>query len=143
MISPYIFQVHYYETDKMGIVHHSNYIRWMEDARVNALHDANLDFAQMEEMGILSPVLSVSCEYKIPYVFGDTVIIYTSLTKFNGVKYEVSYKMTDESGRVHSLGTSSHCFTDINMKPMRIKNKYPEIYNGYLALAENSSLDGQ
>lgn len=138
MISPYIFKVHYYETDKMGIVHHSNYIRWMENARVNVLYDVNLNFSDMEKRGILSPVLSVSCEYKLPYFFEDTVIMNTYLTSFNGVKYEVNYKFTDESGNIHALGKSAHCFTDSNMKPIRLKNTYPDIYESYLTLLESS-----
>lgn len=53
--------VQYYETDKMGITHHSNYIRWMEEARVSFFAEYGWDYKTLEESGIASPVISVSC----------------------------------------------------------------------------------
>ncbi len=134
IITPYKFRARYYETDKMGIVHHSNYIRWFEEARVHALDDAGISFTEIEAMGILSPVLSCSCVYKIPFKFDDTVIINSELTFFNGMRYEVSYTVTDEEGTVHATGTTTHCFLDLNMRPIRLQKKYPEIYDLYLKL---------
>ena len=55
-----------YETDKMGVVHHSNYIRWMEEGRTAFLEDIGLPYQVMEEAGILSPVTGVAVEYKRP-----------------------------------------------------------------------------
>ena len=55
---------HYYETDQMGIIHHSNYIRWFEEARIQLLENYNLDYKTLEQLGILIPVLQVSCQYK-------------------------------------------------------------------------------
>lgn len=48
----------------MGITHHSNYIRWMEEARVAFLKEIGWDYAKLEEMGIISPVIDVQCQYK-------------------------------------------------------------------------------
>ena len=56
----------YYETDQMGIVHHSNYIRWFEEARIELMNYVGLPYRQMEENGILIPVLGVTCNYKHP-----------------------------------------------------------------------------
>ena len=55
----YVHTVQYYETDKMGITHHSNYIRWMEEARVDFLSQIGWEFAKLEAMGIVSPVLEL------------------------------------------------------------------------------------
>ena len=65
-------KVAYYETDQMGIVHHSNYIRWMEEARLALLEAQSLSYAEMEQNGLLIPVLSVSCNYKLPFRYGET-----------------------------------------------------------------------
>lgn len=62
-IRPYEHHAKYYETDQMGIIHHSNYIKWMEEARMDLMEQIGLSYKQMEEMEIISPVLSVSCEY--------------------------------------------------------------------------------
>ena len=61
-MSLYQHEVQYYETDRMGITHHSNYIRWMEEARVTFLKEIGWDYAKLEEMGIISPVIDVQCQ---------------------------------------------------------------------------------
>ena len=60
-IKPYIHHAKYYETDQMRIVHHSNYIRWMEEARMDAMSQFGISYRDMEENGVISPVVSVSC----------------------------------------------------------------------------------
>lgn len=135
----YTFRVKYYETDKMGIVHHSNYIRYMEDARVHALHELGTGFSEIEARGLLSPVLSVSCEYKLPFFFDDEVFVYTKLLSLSGARYEVSYEMKDKDGVLHAVGRSSHCFTDKEMKPVRLKKCYPDIYELYSKFLEDST----
>lgn len=74
-MSKYIHKVHYYETDKMGITHHSNYIRFMEEARTNYLNEIGYPMTRLEAEGILSPVVSVSCEYKHPSTYADEIEI--------------------------------------------------------------------
>ena len=59
----YKHKVQYYETDKMGITHHSNYIRWMEEARVNWLEKIGWSFEKLENLGMLSPVVEIKCKY--------------------------------------------------------------------------------
>ncbi len=73
---PYQHKVQYYETDGMGIVHHSNYIRWFEEARVDFLAQIGMPFEQVEARGIVSPVLRVSCEYKTMARFGETYLMH-------------------------------------------------------------------
>ncbi|MBP1554347.1 MAG: acyl-CoA thioesterase, partial [Oscillospiraceae bacterium] len=71
----YTHKVHYYETDKMGITHHSNYIRWMEEARIDFLGKIGCGYDKIEAMGIISPVTAVDCRYKSTTTFGDVVTI--------------------------------------------------------------------
>ena len=59
----YKHKVCYYETDKMGITHHSNYIRWMEEARVDFLEKIGFGYDKLEEMGIMSPVIGIECDH--------------------------------------------------------------------------------
>ena len=68
----YTHKVHYYETDRMAIVHHSNYIRWFEEARLHQLEQWGMDYSSMEEQGILIPVVDVSCKYHHSVRYGDT-----------------------------------------------------------------------
>ena len=125
MIS-YEHQAQYYETDQMGIIHHSNYIRWMESARIWWMTQLGVDYGNMEKEGIVSPVLEVFCQYKSMVRFGDTVLITPRIEKYNGIKLELSYKITDKvSGEVKTIGMSKHCFLDRNGKHVSLKKAYP------------------
>lgn len=122
----------YYETDRMNVIHHSNYIRWFEEARIYFMDKAGYPYARMEKEGIMMPVLSAECKYKNSVKFGDTVVIKTVITEFNGFKMTIQYLVTNaDTGELCARGETSHCFTDMEMKPVRIKKKYPELYDLY------------
>ena len=114
-IKPYVHHAQYYETDQMAIIHHSNYIRWMEEAR--------LDF-----MGIIIPVLSVSCQYRSMVRFDDCMTIGVKVVRYSGVKMDLEYAFTNtKTGELTTTGTSSHCFLNREYRPMSLKKDYPEI----------------
>lgn len=128
-IYPYERKVYYYETDKMGIVHHSNYIRILEESRVSFLEQAGMPFEDIEAMGILMPVLSVECQYIRPLVFDEPFAVYPYISHFSGAKLELTYRVISrKTGKLCAEGKSSHCFTDYDLKPLRTKVKYPKIY---------------
>lgn len=134
---PYLHEVQYYETDGMRIVHHSNYIRWFEEARLAALKKDGMDYDRMEEEGIIIPVLSASCEYKMAVHYGETVKIYSEIDSFNGLRFGVRYQIYDMEEKVlHATGTTTHCFLDRNMKPMNVKRHAPEVYQYFQAKAD-------
>jgi acyl-CoA thioester hydrolase len=127
MENSYIHRVHYYETDKMAVVHHSNYIRWMEEARVAYLDGIGAGFADMEARGVLSPVIGVEGRYLRPCRFDDRVRITVRLTEFKGVRLRVAYEMFNETtGETVFTGTSDHCFTDAQGKLIILKKLCPE-----------------
>ena len=74
-LRPYLRQAQYYETDQMGVIHHANYIHWMEEARVDYLDQSGFGYRSMEALGISSPVLRLACEYRRSVAFGETVEI--------------------------------------------------------------------
>lgn len=127
-IHPYEHHAKYYETDQMGIIHHSNYIKWMEEARMDLMEQIGLSYKQMEEMEIISPVLSVEVEYRSMVHFDDVVVIQTKLTKYNGIKMEVEYEMYDKkTGELRTVAKSSHCFLNRSGQPISLKRSYPEL----------------
>ncbi len=122
----YEHQAQYYETDQMGIIHHSNYIRWFESARIWYMKQIGVDYAEMEKSGIISPVLEVNCVYKSMVRFGDVVEILPKVEKYNGVKLELSYQIRDkESGEVRTIGRSGHCFLNQEGRPVSLKKASP------------------
>lgn len=139
---PYVRHVYYYETDKMGIVHHANYIRWFEEARLDYMRKNGADYAAMEAQGILMPVIDVSAAYKMSAKFEDIVEVYTSLTSFNGVRAVFEYEIYSE-GRDHLLttGRSGHCFVDEKKRnPLNLKMRMPETYEMMTQLLEGDRL---
>lgn len=128
-ITPYMHKVQYYETDQMAIVHHSNYIRWFEEARVDCMDQMGYGYKRMEEEGIISPVVSVQAEYKSMTRFGDTVRIEVKVLQFNGIKLHLGYHIYDsETNELRCQGESQHCFIDPAGKIVSVKRAKPEFY---------------
>ena len=132
---PYEHKVQYYETDGMGIVHHSNYIRWFEEARVDLLEQLGFGYDRIEAAGYSGPVLEVACQYKTMSRFGETVSIKASITAYNGVRMTLHYEVTDKAtGALRCTGDSRHCFINAEGKPAVLKRCWPEFD---VALSEN------
>ncbi len=130
-------KVFYYETDQMGIVHHSNYIRWFEEARIDYMDQMGLGYDKMEEQGIISPVLSVEASYLRMLRFGDSVQIEVWVKEYNGIKLTVSYEIvSDRTGKVHCRGVSRHCFLEQTGRPLSLKQSCPEIHNLFMKALE-------
>ena len=135
-MKPYKHTVQYYETDKMGVTHHSNYIRWMEEARIDFLKQIGWDFVRLEQSGIVSPVVDVSCQYINSTGFSEEVFIVVSVREFKGVKLMLHYDMRDENGTMVAEGDSTHCFLDTNGKPLRLARQFPAFYDVLMSLIE-------
>lgn len=127
-MAKYIHKVQYYETDKMGLTHHSNYIRWMEEARVVWLDELGFGFDKLESLGITSPILSVNCKYKNGSTFGDSVEIETKVTKYDSVKITINYVMTKVgTGELVATGSTDLCFINLKTRrPVILKKELPE-----------------
>ena len=118
-------KVQYYETDMMGVVHHSNYIRWMEEARIDYMDRIGYPYRRMEAEGVLCPVKSLQVSYLKPCTFGDEVEISTRVTGFNGVIISMAYDMCVGGEQVFA-GTSEHVFLTREGRFVRMKKTMPE-----------------
>ncbi len=123
-------RANYYETDQMGIVHHTNYIRYFEEARLRFMNAVNCSCRALEDEGILIPVVEAYAKYHKSVKFDDDMIIHTTLTKFNGAKMEFYYEIYLEgTGELAVTGRTGHCFvTKEERTPVSIKRKFPEFF---------------
>ena len=129
--------INYYETDRMGVVHHSNYIRFLEEARCYYLRNADMPFEKFEEQGITIPVLEVKCKYKQHVTFSDTICIKVIVKEFNGVRLTIGYEVKDKkTGNDVIIAETKHCFTDKNLRPVNLKKHCPEFSDKFEALKE-------
>ena len=119
-------RVKFYDTDLMGVVHHSNYIRWFETARVEFLRSVGIDLNEMMNDGIVFPIVDIQAKYLNPAKFDDELeleIIPAAMTK---VKWEFEYKIR-RAGEEKILveGFSRNVFTNAATgKIMRLPEKY-------------------
>ena len=130
-------KINYYETDKMGVVHHSNYIRFLEEARCYWMEKIEMPFSLLEENGITIPVLGVNCTYKYHVTFDDTILINVFTKEYSGVRLTVGYDIKDKkNGKTIFLGETKHCFTDKNLKPINLKKYAPQFNDKFESLLE-------
>lgn len=138
-LKPYLRKVHYYETDQMTVVHHSNYIRWFEEARLDYLEQIGIPYDALEQRSIIIPVVDVSCKYLVSARYGDTVEIRPILTQFTGVRVAYRYEIRiQNTGELCATGTSTHCFVDEAHRPISLKRRDPALYQLLHSLVEDT-----
>lgn len=132
-MTKYTRQVQYYETDKMMVVHHSNYIRYFEEARSNFMKEIGCDIRFIESNGIVIPNVDAYARYIKPMRFFDEFVVETKLVRFNGVSFEFEYRITLLDGTLTATGHTAHCFaTENSLTPVSIKRKFPKIYESMI-----------
>lgn len=128
-ITPYKRRANYYETDQMGIVHHTNYIRYFEEARIDFMRQIGCSCAELEKKGAIIPVVDAYAKYHKSIKFDDEVYVFITLDKFNGARMEFSYEIRFcDTNELAAVGHTSHCFVDTDHKPFSVKRKLPDIY---------------
>ena len=127
-------KINYYETDQMGIVHHSNYIRFFEEARCSFMEQAGYPYARLESEEIVSPTLAVSCKYIHPVRYGDEITIAVRMVRLTRLKCSFTYEITDAStGEIRARGTSEHGFITREGRPVVLPKERPEFFEMCLA----------
>ncbi len=125
----YVRPVHYYETDRMDCVHHSNYIRWFEEARVYFMRERGFSYEGLEAAGIVSPVLSAQADYHAMCRFGDTVEILIEIKSYSGTRIAFHYEVRDQAtGAPRCHGRTAHCFINESGRPVSLKKALPEYH---------------
>ncbi len=135
-MEPYHHRVQYYETDKMGVTHHANYIHWMEEARIDLLDQLGFPFDRLEAMGVGSPVMSVECRYRAPSTFPDDISVSVRVETFKSVRVRFAYEMRKDDGTLVCQAKSEHCFMSPEGKLLRLEKACPELAEKLAALAE-------
>lgn len=138
MITETRIVVRYAETDRMGIVHHSNYPIWYEVGRTDFCQEMGLPYSQMETQGIMTPLIEVNSRFIKPARYEDELILRTRLLLVDGVRlkfgYEI-YKMGES--KPMNTGSTLHLWVDAqSFKPINLKSLRPELYAQMRSLME-------
>nr|WP_275581970.1 thioesterase family protein [Brevibacillus fulvus] len=122
-------RVRYSETDQMGVVYHANYLSWFEVGRTDFLRASGLSYFELEQKGVLLPVIDAELSFKKPAKYDDVVEIRTSIAELTPVRlqfrYEI-YRAADETLLV--TGITKHVFANREFKPLRLPKLLPEVY---------------
>lgn len=130
-MTTYKRKAYYHETDQMGIIHHANYLKWMEEARVDFMDQMGFSYFKMEELGVISPVLGINVEYKSSVRFDDNIVIYVKILEYNGVRMTIGYEIyNSDSTILHAKAESKHCFMKDN-KIVSLKKALPEFHQRF------------
>ena len=137
-LHPYLHKVQFYETDGMSIVHHGNYILWMEEARTDFMDQIGWSYHMAVDAGIDFAVTDVSCKYRSMTRFGETVAIHMAVESLSPAKMQLSYKMVNaDTGELRAEGTSGHFFYDrAKARPVALKKALPDLWELLQSLHE-------
>ncbi|MGP8242932.1 MAG: acyl-CoA thioesterase [Bryobacteraceae bacterium] len=121
-------RVRYAETDQMGVVHHANYLVWMEVGRVELCKSLGFNYRDMErDDGIYLVVAEATCRYRAPARFDDEVIVKTWVESAN--KRIVVFAYEIRSGdRVLATASTRHVFVSRQMERTRLPQKYYSLF---------------
>lgn len=123
----YYRKAQYHETDRMGIIHHSNYIKWMEESRISYMDQMGFSYKKVEELGVISPVVDISVSYKKQVSFDDEIQIRVSVKKYNGISLEFSYEFFNVTkDEICTIASSRHCFLR-GGKLISLKKEVPDL----------------
>lgn len=128
-------EVRFGETDMMGLVYHPNYLHWMEMGRIAYLAQCGVTLNGLMEDGIHFPIMEVSAQYKNSMTYGDAYEVQTTMSEFNKIKMEFSYKIIRlRDGAVAVEGYTRNVFTDSKGKVKRLPdiwfNKINNVFVG-------------
>jgi acyl-CoA thioester hydrolase len=123
-------RVRYAETDKMGVVYHSNYLIWFEIGRTDWLRDTGWTYREMEAEGIQLPVIEAHCEYRQGARYDDEVEIRTRARKLSPVRVQFDYEAIRRAdGATLATGHTVHATIDRQGRPIRMPDRVRELFS--------------
>lgn len=110
-MKPYRRTAQYHETDQMGVIHHANYVKWMEEARVAFMAETGFGYETIEAQGVVVPVIGISLEYKRPVRFAEEFEVEVRIERYTGKILELGYTIRNlTQGTLCTVASSKHCF---------------------------------
>lgn len=122
----------YAETDQMGIIHHSNYLIYLEQARLVWLEQLGFSYIKMEASGVLLPVYNIDITYKKPIRLGDQITVSVKLQSIPTTRVIFDYEIVNQHNEICSICQLTLVFTDA--QTFRPRRPIPEFLQTCKAL---------
>lgn len=121
--------VRYAETDRMGIVHHSNYAVWYEVGRTDFIREMGMPYSEIEKSGAMLPLIGLKCTFKSHAGYEDHLLVRTRVKEYNGIRLTFSYEVIrEDDSSVVSTGETEHAWTTVSLKPVNLKKFRPDLH---------------
>jgi len=123
-------RVRYAETDRMGIVYHSNFAVWFEVGRVELLRQLGFDYKEMEqEQKCHLPVVDLRVRYKAPAQYDDEIVVRTELRNVRSTLLHFGYEVFRERDRaLLATGETMHIIVDDKFERRPLPEKYMKAF---------------
>jgi acyl-CoA thioester hydrolase len=122
-------RVRYAETDKMGVVYYANYLVWFEVARADLLRSQGWSYRDMEEAGIVLPVIEAHCAYHRPSRYDDEIEVRTEGEMLSAVRMRFRYTIVRAAdGTVAAEGHTVHAAVDPDGRPRRLPERIRQVF---------------
>ena len=105
-------RVEYHHTDQMGIVHHSNYVKFFEVARTEWLRAMGITYAEMECRGVMMPIVDVAVKYRNPALYDELISVTAFVDEAPMARMTFRYEVRGEDGREIATGSTTLGFID-------------------------------
>mgnify|MGYP001450523286 CR=1 FL=1 len=126
-------RVIYADTDAMGVVYHTNYIKWFEVGRCELLRSIGYPYAVLEKSGIMLPVIECGCTYRMPAHYDEVLEVTARVAEMKGATVTIDYDIKrQETGELLVTGFTKHAITNMELKPIRLRDKYRALYDRLL-----------
>lgn len=136
-------RVQYKDTDQMGVVHHGNYVTWFEVGRTEWMRHNGMTYSELEEQGLLLPVIDVQLHYQSSAKYDDCIAVFTKVANASPVRLQFQYEVrkineeiflqndmeqAEPIGELLTKGSSNHMWVNRDWKPARINKCAPKVY---------------
>lgn len=142
------FRVRYQETDQMGVVYHANYLNWFELGRTELIRQLGIPYTEIEQSGLLLPVVHAEIDFRKPAKYDDIVSVYTRVKSYTRIRLEMSCQVhrrvekdmklvedhnhmgtdLEPSGELLVSGLTRHVWVNRNFKTVRLDQEFPVLY---------------
>src|SRR5262245_13120648 len=112
-------RVRYAETDRMGLLHHANYLVYFEQARTELLRASGVSYKDLEDQGFLLVLTRVEVKYRWPARYDDLVTVRTTVERVTSVRIDHRYEVTCD-GRLLAEGGSTLACVDCDGRPQAL-----------------------
>ena len=126
------YRVPYADTDQMGVVYYANFFVYFERVRNELLRNMGLPYTTLEADGLMLPVASANCDYKIPAKYDDMLLIKASISEMKGCRMLVKNEVFNHNGDLLVVGGTTHCFVSAETRrPVKIPENVMTLFNDY------------